>query len=287
MSIAMAPDVWIAMDDGARLRVRRQGNADDHHPLIAVHGAPGLQSLEDAESMWSFVTAGRALVTFDGRGSGRSDARPPFSSARWSADLEGIRTWLGVEQFVLAAHSYGGFIALDYACRHPTRLAGLVVVNSAADGPALLEHLRLRIASVADDAQRGQLERLFSGSTRSNVDFWACGQAVVSLLVPDYKPVAEPPPGIMLNYQTHNAAFSANLPSHNVVSRLTGISCPTLVCTGRLDPLIPVTSSAVIATGIPGAEVTIFEGSGHNPPLEESETFRAIVAKFLSQALTC
>jgi proline iminopeptidase len=283
MSTARARDSWVAMDDGARLRVRRQGPENDIAPLIAVHGAPGLQTLEDAESMWSFVGGKRTLVTFDGRGSGRSDAQPPYSSARWASDIEGLRRWLGVEEFVLAAHSYGGFIALEYACRYPKHLAGLVVVNSAGDGSALLEHLSLRIASVTDDTQRRQLERLFSGTTRSDIDFWACGQAVVSLLIPDYEPVTEPPVGVLLNYQAHNVAFAANLPSHNVMRRLGEIICPTLVCAGRLDPLIPVASSVAIAKGISGAQLELFEGSGHNPPLEEAQAFQAAVTGFLRQ----
>jgi proline iminopeptidase len=275
----------VVMDDGAQLFVRRSGRASHLPPVVAVHGAPGVQSHADSAGMWGFLEDDRLLVTFDARGSGRSDSAAPLTMQRWAQDIEVIRRWLGASQIVLVGHSYGGFIALDYACRYPAQLAGLIVVNSAADGATLVEQIRLVIATVSDDTKRDQLERLFSGRTESDTDLWACGQAIVSLSYPDFIPSVTAPPEVWLRHTTHNEAFAFALPAYHVERHLGRVSCPALVCAGQLDLLIPSAICAAIGHGIPGAEVVKFEYSGHNPALDEPKRFREAVQKFMGQVL--
>jgi proline iminopeptidase len=48
------------------------------------------------------------------------------------ADLERIREWIGVDEFMLIGHSWGGLVAMAYVASHPSRLQALVLVGSAA-----------------------------------------------------------------------------------------------------------------------------------------------------------
>ncbi|WP_257883323.1 alpha/beta fold hydrolase [Hymenobacter sp. DG01] len=44
-------------------------------------------------------------------------------------DLEELRQQLGLESWVVMAHSFGGTIATEYAVRYPQRVRGLVLIN--------------------------------------------------------------------------------------------------------------------------------------------------------------
>ncbi len=76
------------------------------------------------------------LVYYDHRGNGRS-GRPPVETlthAQFSADAEALRRHLGFDRVAVMGHSYGGFIALEYALRYPRHLSHLILVGTA---PAL------------------------------------------------------------------------------------------------------------------------------------------------------
>ena len=63
--------------------------------------------------------------------------------------------------------------------------------------------------------------------------------------------------------------------------RLAQLAVPTLVACGRHDPQYPVSCSEELAAGIAGAQLVLFERSGHFPFLEEPEAFWAQVGAFL------
>jgi proline iminopeptidase len=81
--------------------------------------------------------------------------------------------------------------------------------------------------------------------------------------------------------ETHNIAFSQNLPHYDLRDRLHTIQVPTLVVVGRHDWITPVASSEEIVSLIPNAELVVFENSGHSPQLEENEKFVKTVRDFL------
>jgi proline iminopeptidase len=73
------------------------------------------------------------LVYYDHRHNGRS-GRPPvetLSHAQLAADAEGLRKLLGLGKVVVLGHSYGGFIALEYALRHPDSVSHLIPQDTA------------------------------------------------------------------------------------------------------------------------------------------------------------
>ena len=109
-------------------------------PVIFMHGGLGF----DHQYFRPFVdplSRSAKVVYYDQLGHGRSDRPASFNEitlARLSADCDGLATALGFDKFVLVGHSYGGFIALDFALRFPNRLAGLVLSCTAADLASLV-----------------------------------------------------------------------------------------------------------------------------------------------------
>ena len=64
-------------------------------------------------------------------------------------------------------------------------------------------------------------------------------------------------------------------------AELSRIACPTLVSVGRHDWICPVDQSEEIARMVPGAQLAIFEQSGHSPQIEERSAFTKRLAEFL------
>jgi proline iminopeptidase len=58
-----------------------------------------------------------------------------------------------------------------------------------------------------------------------------------------------------------------------------------LVLAGRHDRTCPPEASQATAAGVPGAELHIFEQSGHMPFVEQPDEFLNVVREFLKSAL--
>ncbi len=115
------------VDGGHRIYVEQCGNPDGI-PVIVLHGGPG-GGCSPAMRRYFDPKAYR-IVLFDQRGCGRS--RPHASveaNTTWDlvADIERIRTLLGIERWMVFGGSWGATLALLYAQTHPERCAYLVL----------------------------------------------------------------------------------------------------------------------------------------------------------------
>lgn len=109
------------------LYVEESGNPDGL-PVLFVHGGPGAGC--EGKQRRYFDPAVYRIILFDQRGAGRS--RPHASlelntTAHLVADMEVIRTHLGIERWVLFGGSWGSTLSLVYAEAHPQRVLGLIL----------------------------------------------------------------------------------------------------------------------------------------------------------------
>ncbi|KAI8314037.1 Proline iminopeptidase [Colletotrichum sp. SAR11_59] len=287
---------YSAFGDGASVQVKLLGVTDKTKPLlIALHGAPGLSDHREPESSFGFLASNFRVLVYDARGSGESDLKPPYTDARWVADVDELRKWAGAEKFILAGGSYGGFVALQYAIAHPDRLLALVLRDTWANGfRGSINFLKNILTSDRIQPDGDRQVRLVSSGVRSNEDFANAFAEIVGIYTPkdgstDSKSASSTVEGNAvaethhLHYETHNFAFSHNLPRFDVRSKLKDITAPTLVATGRLDVVVPVGYGEEISQGIPQSELVIFEKSGHSPPSDEPELFQKTVTEFLAK----
>lgn len=114
--------------DGLNLYVNISGRG---LPCVFVHGGPGAWSGMPQALAGPSLEDKLQMIWLDQRGSGRSQNDPNhnYSLARLVQDLEELRQQLGLESWVVMAHSFGGTIATEYAARYPRRVRGLVLVN--------------------------------------------------------------------------------------------------------------------------------------------------------------
>ena len=270
--------------NGAELEVEVLGHPDAP-VLIAHHGAPGIGSRAEPKASFGPLSDAYRVIVFDARGSGESSDTPPYTHAQWAADVDALREWAGVDQIIMAGGSYGGFVSLEYALAYPDRARALVLRDTAAADTfraTARERARTTDRTTVD---MELFDRSFSGQVRDNADFKETWKAILPLYDYDYDPgtVEARADAPTYHYQTHNYAFSTNLPAYDITARLGEITCPTLVTVGRVDWITPVEASEQLAAGIPNSQLAIFEKSGHSPQIEEHEAWIATVRDFLAK----
>lgn len=97
-------------------------------PALFVHGGPGGGS--EPRHRQFFDPEKYRIILFDQRGCGRSTPHAELrENTTWDlvADMERIRTELGVERWLVFGGSWGSTLALAYAQSHPERVTELVL----------------------------------------------------------------------------------------------------------------------------------------------------------------
>ena len=259
--------------------------ADDAPVLIAHHGAPGLGSRAETRTTFSPFADTFRVIVFDARGSGESGGTEPYTHEQWAADVEGLRQWAGVERFVMAGGSYGGFISMEYAIRHPHRVSALVLRDTSADHSNDEAARRNAANSTRVRVDMAKLDRINTGQVRDNDDLADCWREILPLYDHVYDPAAVEAKAAATpyRYRTHNFAFAHNQPNYDIKAQLPSITCPTLVTVGRDDWITPVACSETIASLIPDSRLVVFEKSGHSPQIEEADEWRRVVREFLHE----
>ena len=105
------------------------GRDSDRAPLLMIHGlAANLAFWMPAVQL---LPQDRRMVIYDLRGHGRSSMPPAgYTPTNFAQDLHELVAHLGLDRFVLVAHSFGGSVALEYAQTHPECVAGLILADA-------------------------------------------------------------------------------------------------------------------------------------------------------------
>ncbi len=110
--------------------------------VLLLHGGPGFTH-EYLEAFESFLPqAGIEMYYYDQLGCNNSDQPDDpslWTLARYTEEVEEVRRGLGLDDFVLYGHSWGGILAMEYALTHQQHLRGLVISNMTAGVQAALK----------------------------------------------------------------------------------------------------------------------------------------------------
>lgn len=263
--------------DGAEIWYEVVGAGD---VLITLHGGLGLDS-SYFRPWLDPLGESRAVVFFDQRANGRSSGTAEqLTMQRLADDADALRAVLGAERVSLLGHSYGGFVALQYALSCPERVAALVLCDTDATAPT------------AEVIGR-ELQRLGAGpdvmeTMGSEVTSTEDMRKWFAVMGRYYMPHSDPASmqaalGEVRFSKAGDEGGGRALAGWDVTSRLGEIAAPTLVVTGRDDFMFPPDRAQVIADAIPGAQLLVYDHSGHLPFIERHDAFLADVGGFLDR----
>jgi proline iminopeptidase len=257
-------------------------------PVLLVNG--GL--IYDHALLWpslSPLAKERQVILYDQRGRGATQVPADPSSARITDDADDIgalRRALGIRQWNLVAHSYGGLIAMLGAVRDLAGTRCLVTIDAVGPTSAWMPALQANAVARASAEDRAILERTYplladpdpeihSAQSRAAYPSWFADPAFGSYFTP---PVST---------STTGAAIAAHLRREGYDFRepLRALSAPTLVIHGERDAL-PAAVALELSELLPRARHVLLPDAGHMPFWEAPERFFALVGDFLDAPTT-
>jgi L-proline amide hydrolase len=264
-------------------------------PVVICHGGPGAAH-DYTEPIADLSRSGRGCVLYDQVGCGRSTHLPDAPADFWTVqlfkdELVDLTRHLGIaDRYAVVGQSWGGMLALEHALDHPAGLRGIVVADSPASIPLwVAEANRLR-EDLPPDVQETLTRHEEEGTTnapeyeaavRVYYDRHLCRVPWPDCVERSFAQMADDP----TVYHTMNGPSEfhciGSLKTWDITDRLSEISTPTLLISGRYDEATPHIVEQ-IHTRIPGAQWRIFEESSHMPHVEEPEGFLQTAESFLA-----
>lgn len=257
---ATAPPVLSARISGLHVEVVGEGA-----PLLVAHGGPGAS--HGIYRTLDPLAAGRQLVFWDHRGHGRSDALPDrqVEIADFADDVVVVADGLGIDEFALFGHSFGGWVAQEAALQHPDRIASLVLAGTTPG--------QLGATESPDDDQGppppADVQQLLGTPPSTDEEAIAAYDA----LAPYFARTADPGllvdglRGAPVSASSMRRVFEA-LGRWSAVDRLGEIACPTLIVAGQHDDFCSIQQHERIARRLQDPTLMVIPDVGHFTWLE-------------------
>jgi len=254
-------------------------------PLVMVNGGPGFDhTYVLCSDAWDKLARSRRVVFYDQRGNGRSGPLKKGQSCTLVDqinDLDALRAKLGADKIDLIGHSWGGYLVMAYAVRHPERVAHLIIADSAAPKWTDTDFIFKYIFPEGVDRQN-RLDFSFAALGDS-----AAGDASLREYMGMLFVSTEKRDEFLSRMSTYrfsrqvNETLNADLSKYDMWPMLPTLTMPTLVLTGRYDINVAPSTAWKIHQAIPGSRWEVFDHSGHLPYFEEPERFVQVVGDFL------
>ncbi|MFO7856663.1 MAG: proline iminopeptidase-family hydrolase [Paracoccaceae bacterium] len=277
--------------DGRRVVADVHGSGE--RTLLLLNGGPGLPCDYLRDPHLRLAGPDLRVVAFDQLGCGRSDR--PSDPALWRIEryveeVETVRRALGLGKVDLLGHSWGGWLAIEYALTHPEALRTLILENTCGDIPHLTQELN-RLREALGPETVAMMQRHEALGTLDHPEY----QAAITLL--NYRHVCRMdvwPDAVNRslgdwNMEVYGAMqgpneflYVGNLKDWRRIEEMPRIACPVLITTGLHDEIGPPCAMRM-AHALPDARVEVFRNSSHMPFHEEPEPYFAALRRFLDE----
>jgi pimeloyl-ACP methyl ester carboxylesterase len=276
---------FLTTDDGLEIWY---GTAGQGSPIVLCDG------LACDGFIWPYVIDEfidhHMLVRWHYRGHGLSGDPEDLSTLnieQLARDLDAVLDAVGVESAVLAGHSMGVQVLLEYYALNPGRVDAIIPICGSYKRPLdtlyntdffgqMLPHLRRLVDSAPEAAQAfweafipSKLSYLLATTTAVNtrlargIDF-----------LPYLEHVGHMDIRVFLSLLT-------SVGEHSAETILDQVEVPALIIAAENDEMTPIFRSEEMAERIRGAELQIIPGGTHVGPIELPELVNGAIEKFL------
>lgn len=276
----------LTTDDGVNLYMFEFGKGDT---VLVLHGGWGAEHsyLTDA---FLPLAGSFHFVFYDQRGSLRSQCPDSLISlTAHTEDVERIRKSLGIKKLTIAAHSMGGFLAMNYLDKYPLNLKKLLLIASApAEGT--IADLTEKIS--APTLQRWERERVKATLRENGLDTikrkdytaqqrWLWHRITFAAINLYHVERWNQMKGTLFYSEKAGLATIITAPEKwNFVPAISKSNIPILILHGT-DDYIPMQYHKNYLAKIPNARLTKIENAGHCIWIDEPQRFASEVNKFL------
>jgi 4,5:9,10-diseco-3-hydroxy-5,9,17-trioxoandrosta-1(10),2-diene-4-oate hydrolase len=235
-------------------------------PLIMVHG--GGQGAETWLKTAIDLSGHYTVYVPDLPGFGKTASLgDEFVMARYVGFLEEFRVSQKIDTFHLVGHSLGGAIALHYALDYPDRINKMVLVSSFCLGKEMAFWLRF--------------------FNRPNIARYL-GLVVLALLriirlaiSPLWEPMRYFQPITKLKINIGQSFINRHGQALVLTDRLKYLKTPTLLVSGKKDPVVPVSHAINASRIIPNCRLHVSSKGGHAVHKQMAMAFCTLLVNFL------
>ena len=267
--------------NGIELHYDETGEQDGA-PLLLIMGLGAQMIVWDDDFCAALADRGFRVIRFDNRDVGLStklDDRPsanaamlagamagqpveaPYLLSDMAADAVGLLDHLGIDAAHVVGASMGGMIAQTVAIEHPERVLSLTSIMSTTGDPSVGAPTGEAVTALLTPRPE---------SRDAAIELGVANARVISS--PDHFDEERARARAIATYDRcyHPAGFGRQLlavvASGDRTERLRSLDVPTLVIHGDKDPLVTPSGGEATAAAIPGAELLVLEGMGHDLP---------------------
>lgn len=200
--------------------------------------------------------------------------KAPMNAVEYVKFLESFTKALGLERFVLAGNSLGGYVSWNYAVAHPEQVEQLVLVDAAGyphKVPVAIKLMQMPVIGPMTD----HLSPKFMVS-KSLKEVYGDPSLLSDDKIQRYHD--------MIRHEGNRPAIRAlagELAKRNA-DAVKKVSCPTLILWGKKDTWIPPEHAELFHRDIKGSRLVWFDGQGHVPMEEAPELTLKPVLDFLA-----
>lgn len=207
----------------------------------------------------------------------------PYRMADMALDAMGLLDSLDIDAAHVVGASMGGMIAQQTAIDHPERVRSLCSVMSTTGdrsvGRPTPEGLEVLKAPRRAGASREEVieESLLRAAVMASPGYPEPPEAVRERVAAAYDRAYRP--------QGFARQYTAVLASPDRTAELRSVTAPTLVIHGDSDPLVHRSGGEATAAVIPGAELLMIPGMGHDLPEQLWPTFVEAISRNTARAV--
>lgn len=274
---------WTPYIRGAAVRGRhvRYVDVGTGRPVVLVHGQGG------AWQWWLRVIPALArharVIALDLAGFGASEpvaAGDVFSEQ--VATITGLLDELRLARATIVGHSMGGLVSLKVACEHPSRVDGLMLIDSGSDniGPARLRAILLGFRLFDRVFRFSAVPRAIARWRYLRAAFFAFAvvepRCITRSLANELVPLMAAP-GFIAGMEAAGKAVAEATPE--------AVRAPALVLWGRGDRIVPLSSGRQLADAIPDGRLVVLDDVAHCAMIEKPAETAALIADFVRNPL--
>ncbi|WP_151525605.1 alpha/beta hydrolase [Serinicoccus kebangsaanensis] len=229
------------------------------------------------------------VVTFDGRGSGRSgtpSGAASYSDSEYAADTLAVLDGTGTDRAILVGLSSAVAWTLHVAADHPDRVSGIVAIGASCK---LTVPDETRVGHRFDepvDRPTGWAtyneHYWLHGGVESFVDFFAhqmFHEPHSTKQVEDFLAWAAPISGRTLADTTAGRLGLHGAQAEAIEPLCAAVTCPVLAVHGTEDRVRPASISRRL-TELTGGSLVLLDGVGHGPPMREPVRTNHLIRDF-------
>jgi len=213
---------------------------------------------------------------------GGDTSTAPYVLADLAADAVGLLDALGIERAHVVGVSMGGMIGQELAINHPERVLSLCSIMSTTGDHAVGQPSHEALAAILAPRGADREQSIEGGVSVLRV----IGSPAPELAVTDEWRYQRTAAAYDRAYRPTGGArqFAAIVASPDRTQGLGKLAIPVLVMHGDQDQLVNLSGGEATAAAVPGAELIVFPGLGHDLPEPLWPAFAEAIASTAAKA---